>query len=199
VDRPKIEENGIDLPFILDGLEDNEFTRTSDFRGFLETNGVTFPRGAAAIYYPQAGLLGLKNTAENIRKVCEIMKILDLGQTVLLRIEVRVMEYRPDVETKLAGQGTFADLEARLGDSVKTVCISSVIMGSGQHAEGRLDSDNAKPSGVTGPPSKAKRAAVESETWPPPANVQRALLGIEATLMAVDKRSEPYADIHIDF
>lgn len=184
---------------ILDGLEDNEMTRTSSARQLLEASGVTFPPGAAAVYYPHASLLGVKNTAENIRKIAEIVELGELGEPPLLYIEVRIMEYTPDVETKLAGRGAFADLEAKLGESVKTVCISSVLTKSGQRAEGRLDSGIAKPNSAQKPSSTAKKAVEESENWPPPAGMQRALLEIEATHMPPDFSGADYADMQIRF
>ena len=186
-------------PLILDGLEDNEMTRTNNSRKFLEACGVTFPPGASAVYYQHASLLGVKNTAENIRKVAEIMEMAGPGEQCQLFIEVRIMEYTPDVETKLADQATFADLEAKLGDSVKTVCTSSVITKSGQSAEGRLDSGIAKPNSSQKPSSKAKRAVEESESWPPPEGIQRALLEIEATLIPADVAGVEHAEMQFKF
>ena len=192
-------ESRFGKPIILDGLEDNAMTRTSSARQYLESSGVSFPPGAAAVYYAHASLLGVKNTAENIRKVAEIMKQGESGEPALLYIEVRIVEYAPDVETKLAGPGTFADLEAKLGELVKTVCTSSVITKSGQRAEGRLDSGIAKPHTAQKPSGRGKVSVEESESWPPPAGIQRAKLEIEATLSPPDGTGAECADMEFRF
>ena len=181
---PAVEESEDKWPLILDGLEDDEATQTNNARKFLDAVGVAFPPGAAAVYYNHASLLGVKNTAENIRKVAEIIKV-DYGEeSKMLSIEVRVVEYTPDVEAKLGGRCTFAELEVKLGASVKTVCVSSVITKSGQRATGRLDSGSAKTNAAPKQNVKTKPAVEESEAWPPSAGVQRALLEVEPTLMA---------------
>jgi hypothetical protein len=193
-------ESWFSKPMNLDGVEDNEITRKSTARKILETDGVTFPHGAAAVYFPDALILGVRNTPENMHKVAGIMKKIGvIGDVPLLCIEARIVEYMPDVETKLAGRGTFADLEAKLGDSVKTVCVSSVITKSGQHAEGRLDSSTSKPGSAQNPSVTTKQVAEESDKWPPPAGVERALLEVEPTFMPQHLTGSEFAGMQIRF
>jgi hypothetical protein len=177
-----MEDYSGEWPLILDGLEDTEATRVSTARKFLEEQGVAFPPGAAAIYYAHSSLLGVKNTAENILKVWRIANLADVGAPNMIRIEVRVMEYEPDSESKLSGQGTFADLEHRLAGSVTNVCNTSILSKNGQRASARIDNGIAK--AATSPENKRKNQMTSAgiEDWPPPAGVQRTLLEVEPVM-----------------
>lgn len=189
------------LPVILDGLEDNAVTRTSNARKYLEANGVAFPKGAAAIYYKQAGLLGIKNTAENIRNVARMVATNGGSEPRQMLVEARVMEYTPDVETKLSGRSTFAELEAKLGKSVKTVCAVSVLTPSGQRATGRVDVGISKTnSALKQKQNVTKDGAQDSrEEWPPPLGVGRALFEVEGTTMPTLQRGVDYGSMRISF
>jgi hypothetical protein len=186
---------GIDVPIVLDGLEDNEMTRTSGAREFLEKNGVAFPPGSAAVFYNDAGLLGVKNTVPNILKIAALVRDSHAVDPAMLLIEVRVLEYAPDVETKLNGRGTFAELEAKIGESLKTVCASSVLTKSGQRAVGRLDSGGARMNVAAKQSAKTKAVVQESQEWPPPTGIERALLEVEPTLGQKGRE----ADMQISF
>jgi hypothetical protein len=161
------------FPLILDGLEDNPTTRTSDARPFFEARGVAFPPEATAVYYRHASILRVTNTAENLAKVGEVMNLVQNDEPLsMVRVEVRVVEYPMEVEDRLEGNGSLAALQQKLG--LKVVCASSVLTKSGNRALGVLDGAETNGRG---------KLPKELRDWPPPADVECALLEVEPNIL----------------
>ncbi len=173
---PETEETEKELfPLILDGLEDNEKTRTNNARKFLEERGVKFPPGSAAVYYQHAAILGITNTAENIRKTADIFRDQEAEfQVRMILIEIRVVEYQPEVEEHLNTTGTFQTLEKKYDGAIKTLCISSLITKSGNRALAQFDGAHTK--------SKASLKQSKDESWPPPAGMERSIFEVEPVI-----------------
>jgi hypothetical protein len=183
----------IEQPLILDGLQDNETTRASSAREFFEARGVTFPPGADAVFYLQPSLMGVTNTAENILKVAEVLRIAGLDAEVpTLRVDVRVVEYPPEVEEKLTGKMTFPALRKALGKDLKTVCISSAVTMAGNRNTSDTMTRQISSERAAG---KAPAKAEDATAWPPAPGVDRTVLEVEPNLSLDEKQ----VDLHLSF
>ena len=157
---------------VRDGLEDSEQTRAYNARPYIEALGVEFPPGASALYGLSGSILIVTNTKENIKKIADI--VLKRNAELwgrMIRIEVRVVEFPPEMEEQLNAKSTFQSLEKNLGPALKTLCVSSVVTKSGNRAQSQADGAHTNSLG-TKKPSK-------DEGWPPPIGAERALLEVE--------------------
>jgi|GEM_PF-3579348 len=108
-------------PFPLYGLDGPPDKREEGAVNFLASMGVKFPPGANAVHFKNVALLGVVNTAENLRSVAKVLDVSALPVTAAgFRVEVRVVEYSADKEEQLEAESTFAALEQKL--RLRTIC-----------------------------------------------------------------------------
>lgn len=122
------------FPVIKDGLENERLLRTCDAQPFLQACGLQFPPEASAVYYADAHLLAVTNTAQTIARIKDLLAPLDAFELQrAARVEIRLVEYPPETEGQLEGEQTFADLEKRV--HLTTVAAATLTTGADDTAQ----------------------------------------------------------------
>jgi hypothetical protein len=169
------------MPLIKDGLEQVDLAQSTDSKEFFEARGVSFPPGASAKYHKDALLLEVTNTAENLKKVVEFMRIGRFGDDVKsLRVETHIVELPPEIATKLRTAIPLPDFQKEYGNRVKYVSTSGIMTRSANRAFAETESAE---------PFSRKR-----EDWPPPRGVERTVLEVSPIL----SRDEAHMDVELN-
>lgn len=155
-------------PFSLYGLSDRSKTGEENGGLFLESNGIKFPPGANAVYFKNIALLGVVNTAENLRAVSKIMDgPAPKRPYPVYRIEARVVEYPVEAEGQLEADSTFGALQQKLG--LRTIGAAGGKAESGHS----VHTDN-----LQFPPHTAEPDD-DADEWPPTPNAEAFALDFE--------------------